>query len=245
MSTPPFIFAAVLGAALLHAGWNAVVKVGLDRFSSILLLAHVQSGLALARGAAPLIVALIGAAFLGEVMGLVKTLAVVLIAFGVVLMSWNGGRNLVSFPSAAIACALGTGGFTAAYTIVDGFGARLSGTASGFTPWMFVGEGLGMLACALATRGGGSGVESVASGLAEWTDRRRDVARFLLDRDLGVHPGTDRAVATLRETSVLFAMLVAVQRRTPPSDLLADEAYREIVFPDGRFAPPLRRTRAR
>ncbi len=26
------VFAAVLAAALMHAGWNAVVKVGLDRF---------------------------------------------------------------------------------------------------------------------------------------------------------------------------------------------------------------------
>lgn len=41
------VFAAVLTAALMHAGWNAVVKVGLDRFSSILLLALVQSVLAL------------------------------------------------------------------------------------------------------------------------------------------------------------------------------------------------------
>ena len=32
----PLAFAAVLAAALMHAGWNAVVRVGLDRFSSIL-----------------------------------------------------------------------------------------------------------------------------------------------------------------------------------------------------------------
>src|SRR5918995_645675 len=41
-------FSAVLGAAVLHAGWNAVVKVGLDRFSSILLLGLFQSAIALA-----------------------------------------------------------------------------------------------------------------------------------------------------------------------------------------------------
>jgi hypothetical protein len=42
-----FVFVAVLIAAVMHAGWNAVVKVGLDRTSSILLLSLVQSGLAL------------------------------------------------------------------------------------------------------------------------------------------------------------------------------------------------------
>ena len=41
------VFFAVLAAALMHAGWNAVVRVGLDRFSSILLLSMTQSGLAL------------------------------------------------------------------------------------------------------------------------------------------------------------------------------------------------------
>ena len=35
---------------------------------------------------------------------------------------------------------------------MDGVGARLAGTASGFTLWMFVGDGLGMLAYALAAR---------------------------------------------------------------------------------------------
>jgi hypothetical protein len=38
----------VLAAALMRAGWNAMVKVGLDRFSSVLLLLLLQSGLALA-----------------------------------------------------------------------------------------------------------------------------------------------------------------------------------------------------
>src|SRR3954471_8484499 len=32
---------------MLHAGWNALVKLGLDRFSSILLLGLVEGGIAL------------------------------------------------------------------------------------------------------------------------------------------------------------------------------------------------------
>ena len=40
------VFLAVLGAALMHAAWNAIVKVGLDRFSSILLLSIAQGGIA-------------------------------------------------------------------------------------------------------------------------------------------------------------------------------------------------------
>ena len=41
------VFAAVLIAAFLHAGWNSVVKVGLDRVSTVLMLALVQAVIAL------------------------------------------------------------------------------------------------------------------------------------------------------------------------------------------------------
>src|SRR3569623_467760 len=40
------VFFAVLFAAVLHAGWNALVKLGLDRFSSILLLGLGEGGIA-------------------------------------------------------------------------------------------------------------------------------------------------------------------------------------------------------
>ena len=166
----------------MHAGWNAVVKVGLDRFSSVLLLPLVQSGLALAllpffplpapaswpwlaasallhtgyklflvrayghgdlgqvypiaRGTAPLIVALVGAAFLGEAPTSAKALAMAAIGFSVVLVSTEadgGGGAGRSASRTALAWALGTAAFTASYTLVDGVGACFSGTASGFT----------------------------------------------------------------------------------------------------------------
>lgn len=41
------VFAAVLAAAFLHAGWNSIVKIGLDRVSAVLLLALVQAAIAL------------------------------------------------------------------------------------------------------------------------------------------------------------------------------------------------------
>jgi len=44
----PFVFFAVLAAAALHAGWNAVVKVGLDRFSSVTLISVAAGAVSLA-----------------------------------------------------------------------------------------------------------------------------------------------------------------------------------------------------
>ena len=248
------VFAAVLAAALMHAGWNAVVKVGLDRFSSVLLLALVQSGLALAllpffplpapaswpwlaasallhtgyklflirayahgdlgqvypvaRGTAPLIVALVGAAFLGEAPTPAKALAVAAIGLGVVLMSTEGGGPRPASRT-ALAWALGTAAFTASYTLVDGVGARLSGTASGFTLWMFVGDGLGMLVSAVGARGPGSLVRL----LPAWRSGLAAGAMSLGSYWIAIWAFTRAPVAlvsALRETSVLFAMLIAV-----------------------------------
>lgn len=252
----PVVFAAVLAGAAMHAGWNAVVKVGLDRFSSILLLALVQSGIALglapffpapapaawpwlaasallhcgyklflirayahgelsqvyplARGAAPLIVVLAGALLVGERMTPTKSAAVFAIALGVMLMSARGGSGaLAAMPPKALAYALGTAGFTAAYTLVDAIGARLSGTASGFTLWMFVGDGIGMMLYALASRG-----RSALPPLrAAWRSGLVAGALSLGSYWIAIWAFTQAPVAlvaALRETSVLFAMLIAV-----------------------------------
>jgi hypothetical protein len=57
----------------------------------------------------------------------------------------KGGRvDLGRMQSRAVLYALGTAAFTVSYTLVDGVGARLAGTASGFALWMFAGDGLRM-----------------------------------------------------------------------------------------------------
>lgn len=249
----PIVFLAVLAGAVMHASWNAVVKIGLDRFSSILLLALVQSGIALmlipvfavplpgswawiavaavlhagyklflirayehgdlsqvypvARGSAPLIVAVVAAVFLGELLTAGKFAAVLAIGLGVILMAVKGGGAAPS--RTAMVYALITAGFTASYTLVDGVGARLAGDASGFTMWMFVGDGVCMVAYAAVTRGAAgfrrlvpawrSGLLAGALSLgsywvAIWAMTKAPIA----------------LVAALRETSVLFAMLIGV-----------------------------------
>lgn len=248
------VFAAVLAAALMHASWNAIVKTGLDRFSSILLMTVAQGGIGLAlipafplpaaeawpwvaasallhmgyklflirayqhgdlsqvypvaRGTAPLIVLLVGATFLGEALGWTKTLAVLAIGLGIILMAARR-RRLDRMPAKALAFALGTACFTAGYTLVDGVGARLAGTASGYTMWLFAGDAMGMTLYALVTRG------RVAFGRLAPAWRSGVTAGAL---SLGAYWIVIWAftlaplalVAALRETSVLFAMLIGV-----------------------------------
>ncbi len=238
----------------MHAGWNALVKTGLDRTTSILLLSLIQSAISLlllpffalplmaswpwialsallhtgykiflirayahgdlsqvyplARGSAPLIVALVGVIALNEGLTPAKLAAVILIGLGVIAMSMRAGE-VEAMPRKALLYALGTAFFTASYTLVDGIGARIAGTASGFTLWMFVGDGILMMLYAWFVRGRGlftqarqnlgSGVAAGALSLgsywiAIWAFTLAPIA----------------LVAALRETSVLFAMLIAV-----------------------------------
>jgi drug/metabolite transporter (DMT)-like permease len=253
------VFFAVLFAALLHASWNALVKLGEDRLSSVLLLALVQGAIAaalipffplparaawfwvllgstlhtgykiflirayglgalsqvypLARGTAPLIVAIASALFLAERPGATRAAAVLAIAGGIMLMAGRGGLS-----RRALAWALGTAGFTAAYTMADGVGARLAGTASGFAMWMFAFDGLAMLGFGLAARGKGV----VAALAPRWRAGAAAGAMSLGSYWIAIWAFTQAPlamVAALRETSVLFAMLIAfalLGERVPP-----------------------------
>lgn len=248
------VFLAVLAGAAMHAGWNALVKTGLDRTTSIFLLAAIQGAISLAllplfalpsalswpwiavsallhsgykiflirayahgdmsqvyplaRGSAPLIVALFGVFVLAENLTAAKFAAIGAIALGVMLMSAksSGGEAM---SRKALLFALGTALFTASYTLVDGIGAQLSGTASGFTLWMFAGDGILMTLYALLLRGrdlahaarghllNGAVAGALSLGsywIAIWAFTQAPIAM----------------VAALRETSVLFAMLIAV-----------------------------------
>lgn len=248
------VFIAVLGAALMHAAWNAIVKVGLDRFSSIVLMSLAQGGIAacllplfplpaaeawpwvlgsavlhigyklflirayehgdlsqvypLARGTAPLIVALVGAAFLGENMTGGKWFAVLAIGLGVILMSRNGA-GLDKLSSKALGYALCTAGFTAAYTLVDGVGARIAATASGYTLWMFSIDACGMATAAVVMRGRGA----LPKLLPAWRSGVLAGALSLGAYWIAIWAFTLAPlalVAALRETSVMFAMLIGV-----------------------------------
>lgn len=248
------VFFAVLAAAAMHAAWNAVVRVGGDRFSSILLLSMTQSGLALlllpfvrvppveawawiavsallhvgyklflirayqhgdlsqvyplARGAAPPVVAIGGVLLLGEGLEPTGWLAVAAVATGVALMSLRGGDGMGRLPGKALAYALGTAAFVAGYTLTDGAGARIAGTATGYAMWMFVIDGLCMLGYATVTRG----LSGIAPVLAGWRTGLPAGALSLGSYWIALWAFTRAPVAlvaALRETSVLFAMLIA------------------------------------
>lgn len=245
------VLLAVLGAAFLHALWNALIKVGESRVGAMVILsiAEIPIGLAvamarpwpapeawkwviaagcthfaykffltyaydrgdlsrvypLARGAAPMIVALVGAFVLNDAISGRQYLAIGMLGLGILLMArgvFRGDENRRLIPFA-----LGSAAATATYTMFDGIGARVSGDAVGYVAWVFVADGLIFTLGMLALRG--------RSVLPPW-GRAWAVGTFASAASYGAYAVSIWAmtiapiavVAALRETSILFAVLI-------------------------------------
>ncbi|WP_413204492.1 EamA family transporter [Rhodospirillum sp. A1_3_36] len=250
----PFVFAAVLGAALLHAAWNAVAKVGLDGFAAILLIA-MAGGVAsfillpffptpdpaswpylavsvalhqgynlgliaayrtgdfgqvypLARGGAPLMVTLAGLLVLGEPLDPGPLVGILVLVSGVWLMARRGGGTGLPDRRSVLAALL-TSAFIAGYTVTDGLGGRLAGSPHGYALWLFALDGVCAAVIYLGVRGW-AGIRALGPALpaglgggalslgAYWT-----VIWAMTQAPMGM-------VAALRETSILFALLLSV-----------------------------------
>jgi drug/metabolite transporter (DMT)-like permease len=114
----------ILGGAVLHSGYQ------------LFLLASYRIGdlsqvYPLARGSSPLIVAAISVTLLGVHLSWIELTAVATIGTGIMSLTLvrrsDGLRN-----GRAASLAIITGGFIASYSLVDGLGAREAGTALGF-----------------------------------------------------------------------------------------------------------------
>ena len=247
------VAAAVLFAAFLHAGWNALIKRDRDAliatigivtgaaaislcllpffpapdaaswpylgassvaqigYYALIAWVYRRSDLGLAypimRGAAPLFVTFANAILFGEVLSPLGLAGVACISAGVLLIA--AGKAKRPDLGATLATALGVAIVIAFYTVIDGRGVRLSRSPASYTMWIFLLTGLSMGGWAMVRRrkkllqslrsaywvpvlGGGGTLLSY--GIALWAMTLAPVA----------------AVAALRETSILFAVLISV-----------------------------------
>lgn len=163
----------------------------------------------IARGTAPLLTATGSFLILGEPVGGLGTLGILLLTAGILLLSLRGLSSLAALERRAIGFAFLTAATIATYTLVDGRGARASGNAHAYSMAFFVLNGLAMGAIGLwrhprevrkALSGNGlaalgGGVLSVVSyWVALWAMTLAPIA----------------LVAAVRETSVLFAAAIGV-----------------------------------
>ncbi|HRD77625.1 MAG TPA: EamA family transporter [Hyphomicrobiaceae bacterium] len=248
------VFLAVVLAAIMHAGWNAVIKGGGDPFATLTHMSMMNAVISLAvipfvpwprpetwawlvasvvihsayrlllinayrlgdlthvypiaRGAAPLVTAIATFALIAETIAPTGYIAIALLSLGVVLMSLKGGR-LGNLDGKVTGFALLSAASTSAYTLVDGLGARANGSGIGFAVWMFFLNALAMQVIAGFWRGpavwtsvagawrpalAGSALSMGAYAIVIWAMTLAPIA----------------LVASLRETSVLFAALIGI-----------------------------------
>lgn len=166
----------------------------------------------LMRGVAPLITALLGVVWLRELPPPLSWLGMLLISVGVVALALRpaGTAPLLAGHGRAVRFALGNAAVIAIYTIIDGTGARLAGNPWSYIVWLFVLDALPFSIYMLATR------------------KRAFVVALIERRRHGLIGGTLSAgayaisvwamtkapvalVASLRETSVLFATLIGAR----------------------------------
>lgn len=244
----------VLLAAVMHAGWNSLLKGGGDRLVGITML-NVWCGVAglavlpfagslspgawpflagslglhmayqvflvrtyrlgdlsqvypVARGAAPPMVALAGLALGTDPLRAGEVAAILLIAGGIAALALRGGAALRADPRPVL-MALATASFIAGYTMLDGLGARAGGDSAAYTAWLFILNAPPMVALAWWRRGGQGLWRAMRVG---W---RRDLiggAMALSGYGIAIWAMTHAPialVAALRETSVIFALLIA------------------------------------
>lgn len=225
--------AAVIAAVTLpflqqpaSASWPylAVATVLQITYYSLLAAAYRDADMSqaypLMRGVAPLLVAAAGALWIGETLPPAAWAGIALISGGVIgtaLAARGLGKGR------GIAFALVNAIVIAGYTLTDGIGVRLSGTAAGYVLWEFLLTGVPLFIYAAATRRGSllrygasnlllaviGGVGTLVSyGLALWAMTMAPVGM----------------VAALRESSILFGIAIAalvLKERVSPSRIAA------------------------
>jgi drug/metabolite transporter (DMT)-like permease len=243
-----WVVAIVLATAVLHAGWNAVLRHGRDGvwtyayisiggavfaalwlpflplpafgavaflgasflvhgLYGVLLIAGYRWGelgavYPLARGSAPLLVTAGAAFFAGERLGPLPLLAIGVISFGIIALSRQSLRTAT--PPRAVAVALVTGGVIATYSVIDGIGSRLSGSAFSYALWLMALNGLPWLFVLAARRGGGGGTADGARAVLGGVASTVAYALVLW----AMTKGALCIVSALRETSIVFAAII-------------------------------------
>lgn len=173
----------------------------------------------IARGSAPLFVTMVSLTVLDVNLSWAQVGSVGLLILGLLLLSYD---RLGAYKRqwTVVTLALVTGGFIASYSLVDGLGARKMGYALAYWGWVAIGNGVLMTLWMLLFQPSsmakvrlnpqnlttlflGGGASYLAYGIVTWAFTQAPIA----------------VITALRETSVIFALLIGLvflgERSTP------------------------------
>ncbi|PTE15708.1 DMT family transporter [Pseudogemmobacter blasticus] len=159
----------------------------------------------IARGAAPMIVTLVGLFLLSDTVSDWEYAGIAVLAVGILLMArgvFSSGENRRLLPFA-----LGSAAATATYTLIDGLGARVSGSPWGYVAWVFVADGTFFATGMVLLRG----LDVIPRNLAAWRMGALASAASYGAYSVSIWAMTFSSIAVvsaLRETSILFAVLI-------------------------------------
>lgn len=155
------------------------------------------------RGTAPVLAALASVAWLGDSISVGVAVGVGLVSAGTALVAWWNAPS-----RHALLWALATGATIAAYTVIDAKGVRAAPSAISYVVWVFLLLGFGIGAIFALWRG----PRFIAAARSEWKPGSIAGALSLVTYGLALWAyrlGDVPRLAALRETSILFGVLIA------------------------------------
>ena len=191
----------LLGSVAVHIAYNAGLIQAYKH-------GEFSRSYPLARGTAPLVVALLAAIFVGEIPTPIQSVGIAIIFCALAGLAFAGDRAPGAGSRWAVAAAIATGLTIATYTVIDGVGVRHSGSPLGYAGWLMLLHGSVIAVTALVVRRGdtlrrelratwlpgliGGAISLLAYGLVLWSQTQGALA----------------PISALRETSIIIGALI-------------------------------------
>jgi drug/metabolite transporter (DMT)-like permease len=190
----------VIASAIIHVGYNTFLALSYHH-------GELTKVYPLVRGSAPLTTLLVSLAFLDEAVAPNETIGIVVLAVGIMTLAFDQGwRAIVTSPRTLVYAAI-TSLCITGYTLSDGLGARAAGNAHHYVVWLFVLDMVPMLAGVLVVKRQAFFAAIRANGFAGLAGGALSLAAYwIVIWAFTVAPIP--IVAALRETSILFALLI-------------------------------------
>ena len=195
----PSVWPWMIASVVVHWGYFWLLNVAY-RLGDLSLIYPV------ARGLAPVLVALVAQIWLGEVLPAAAWAGVCLVSAGIMLLARDAFTG--ALPVAGLFAALAVGATVSAYSLIDGVGVRLSGSATAYIGWLFSAKILIVLYVFPTRMNRARAIPNrqLLIGFAGGLVSGAAYALVLYAKTLAPLG----LVSALRETSVIFAALIGV-----------------------------------
>ena len=169
----------------------------------------------IARGAAPALVAIEAWVFASEALTITEMAGVLIVSAGIMSLAWRRGRFAGHGEAKAIGFAFLTALTIAIYLLADGMGVRRAGNALIYICWLFVLEGIPLMAFTLWRRRGrvwasfapnlmlgsfGGLIAGISYGIAIWAMGIGPIAHVVAVRETSVIIGAAIGTLVLKES---------------------------------------------